>query len=492
MYTLSKSTYLRGRQCTKALWLSKNRRDLMAPIDPQQQAIFDTGRDVGRLARQLFPGGTDCSLESPLDFGPSIAATQEAIANGATVIYEAAFLHDDVLAALDILVRTPEGWKAFEVKSSASVKDYQIHDMALQAHVIEGSGLPLADVSIVHVNTAYVRQGDIDVHELFCIASVRAAVEAERRDIPRRIEALKSVLANVNDPEVAIGPQCQEPFTCDFKGHCWAHIHAERSVFKLARGGKRSWDLYARGILNMEDIPEDERLSATQQMQVDGWKHGTTVIDRPRVAEFVQSLQYPLYHFDFETFSAAVPIYDATRPYQQIPFQYSVQIQAAPGADPVQRAFLGDGMSDPREALVRQLLDDLGGSGDILVYNATFERSRLQDLARDFPQFAEPIAHVTTRLKDLMPLFQKGWYYLPAMNGKYSIKDVLPAMVPELDYGSLTVQEGGTASLLYGQLSMGQYTGDVAQLRTDLLAYCGMDTLAMVRILGVLVETGGS
>ncbi len=238
----------------------------------------------------------------------------------------------------------------------------------------------------------------------------------------------------------------------------------------------------------MEDIPEDEKLSATQQMQVDGWKRGTTVIDRPRVAEFVQSLRYPLYHFDFETFSAAVPTYDATRPYQQVPFQFSIQIQAAPGADPVQRAFLGDGMSDPREALVRQLLDDLGDSGDILVYNVAFERSRLQDLARDLPQFAQPIADVTARLKDLMPVFQKGWFYRPTMNGKYSIKDVLPAMVPELDYGTLNVKEGGTASLLFGQLSAGLYAGDVAQLRTDLLAYCGQDTRAMVELHAALLN----
>ena len=485
-HILSKSTYMRGRRCPKALWLYKNRRDLLLQADAQKQAVFDTGTEVGVLARGLFPGGVDCTPEHHYDYAPSISATQAAITSGANVIYEAAFLHEGVLAALDILVRTSEGWKAYEVKSSNSVSDDHVDDVALQAHVIQGAGLTLEDVSIIHLNRDYVRRGELDVDQLFTISSVKDRLAVDPGSVPARIDALKTMLALGQEPTISIGSQCDSPYICDFKSHCWAHVPDERSVFDLTRGGKRSWSLYERGIMRLEDIPDDEVLTAAQQIQVEGSKRGTTVIDRPHIAEFVRSLQYPLHHFDFETFATAVPMYDAVRPHQHIPFQYSVHIQAEPGAEPEPRAFLADGKGEPREALVEQLLKDLGAAGDVLVYNAAFERGKLNDLARDFPQYSEPICRVIDRMKDLMLPFQKMWYYVPAMNGSYSLKSVLPAIVPELRYDALNIQEGGTASFLYGQLAQGKDVGDPVKLREDLLAYCGLDTMAMVRILDVL------
>ena len=486
MYLLSKSSYMKGWQCPKALWLYRNRKDLLPETSLQKQAMLDTGKEVGRLARQLFPDGVDCSPVSPVDFGPSLATTQEAIAKGASVLYEAAFQHDGVLAAADILVRTANGWHAIEAKSSSGIKDEHIQDMALQSHVVQGAGLSLTDVSIAHINTSYVRQGAIDVQRLFTVSSVKAKVDVERIEVPARIASLKTMLAAEAGPTLSIGPYCDDPHPCDFHHHCWEHVPKERSVFDLTRGGKRVWGLYERGILRLEDIPSDEKLTPTQQVQVDGWKRDATIMDRARIAEFVQSLQYPLYHLDFETFNPAIPMYEGTRPYQQVPFQSSLHMQASPVAEPIHKAFLGDGTGDPREAFIEQLLNDLGPTGDILTYNVVFERGRLTELAHDLPHHAIAIASILPRLKDLMLPFQKGWLYLPAMNGSYSIKKVLPALVPELDYSSLNVKEGETVSLLYGQLCSGLFTGDVEQLRADLLAYCAMDTMAMVRVHEVL------
>jgi len=485
-HLLSKSTYLRGRQCPKALWLYKHRRELMAPVDAATQAVFDTGTEVGLLAQQLFPGGVDCSPEDPRDFAPAIAATQQAIAEGRTVIYEAAFLHDGVLAALDILVKDAEGWKAYEVKSSTGPKEYQWHDAALQAHVIEGSGILLVDVSIMHLNNSYVRQGPIDVQQLFTITSVKHLVDRERQDVPARIEALKSALQRPGPPEVNIGPHCTSPFDCDFMHHCWAHVPAEGHVFQLTNARGRDWDLYQRGILLLKDIPDGERLTAAQRRQVDGAKLGTHTMDRPALGRWLSELRYPLHHLDFETIMPAVPLFDGTRPFQQLPFQYSLHVQAARGATPVHREFLADGTGDPRAAFVEHLLADIGAEGDILAYNATFEKQRLQELARDLPPYAAALHALIARVKDLRTPFKAGWYVVPAMNGRTSIKVVLPALVPELSYGTLAVQEGGTASRQFLQLVMGRHAGDPAQLREDLLAYCGMDTLAMVKLLGVL------
>jgi hypothetical protein len=486
-HLFSKSTYMRGRQCPKALWLYKHRRELLPPVGPARQAIYDTGTSVGLLAQQLFPGGVDCTPEDPRDFGPAIAATQRAIAEGATVIYEAAFLYDGVLVALDILVKDEEGWKAYEVKSSTSAKEYQWNDAALQAHVIEGCGIELVDVNIIHLNNAYVRHGAIDVRQLFTFTSVRELVDRERQDVPTRIAALKTVLEQEEGPAVDIGPHCSSPFDCDFMHHCWAHVPKKGSVFGLARAMGRDWALYQRGVLLMKDIPDDEPLTPAQRNQVESAKHGTITIDRPALRSWLNDLCHPLHHLDFETVMPAVPLFDGTRPFQQLPFQYSLHIQHASGEAPEHREFLADGGGDPRPGFVERLLADIGPEGDILAYNASFEVARLKELARDLPQHAPALHSMIARLKDLHTPFKAGWYAVPAMNGRTSIKVVLPALVPHLHYDDLTVQDGAAASLLFAQLMSGSYTGDVELLRKDLLAYCALDTLAMVEVLAVLM-----
>lgn len=485
MHLLSKSTYIRGRQCPKALWLYKHRRELMPRVDAAQQAVFDTGHQVGMLAQQLFPDGVDCSPETPYDFGPAIAATQAAIARGERIIYEAAFLHEGVLAALDILVHDADGWKAYEVKSSTGVKDTNVHDVALQCHVIEGNGIPLADVSIVHLNNAYVRQGALDLQQLFAITRIKDAVDQERLSVPARIATLKQVLVG-EEPTVPIGPHCSAPFTCDFMAHCWAHVPEQGSVFELTNARGKEWELYARGIQLLTDIPADETLTSKQRLQVVVARSGLPQMDRPALRRWLGELRYPLFHFDFETVMPAVPLFDGTRPYQQLPFQYSVHVQRAPGAEPLHREHLADATGDPREALTLALIRDLEEEGDVLAYNASFEKQRLQELARDLPTHAPALQRIIARLKDLHTPFKAGWYVAPAMNGRTSIKVVLPALVPELSYADLAVQEGGTASLRFQQLLTGSYPGDAAQLRQDLLAYCGRDTYAMVKVLEVL------
>lgn len=487
MHLLSKSTYMRGRQCPKALWLYKHRRELMPPLDASKQAVFASGTAVGLLAQQLFPGGVDCTPPTHYDYAQSVIDTQAAIARGERVIYEAAFMRDEVLAAMDILVLTDEGWKAYEVKSSTGVKDVYINDVALQAYVIEGS-VPLVDVSIVHLNNRYVKRGPIVVQDLFTIVSVKERVDRERGDVPLRIAALKAVLQLPEVPAMDLGPHCDTPYPCDFKAYCWAHV-PQPSVFDLTRAGDKKWELYGRGIVRLADIPATEPLRANQRRQVDACISGEVAMDREALRQWLDGLRYPLHHFDFETMNAAVPLYDGTRPFQQLPFQYSLHIQAARGGAAEHREFLGDGSGDPREALVQQLLADIGPEGDILAYHAPFERRVLGELARDLPQHAAAIGRLLPRIKDLIDPFRKGWYYAPGMNGSSSIKAVLPALVPELDYHDLNIQEGVTASLRYGQLAAGTFEGDAAQLRTDLLAYCGLDTLAMVRVLEVLEKS---
>jgi hypothetical protein len=487
MIVLSKSSYLLGIRCPKALYLAKEGVVPRTPETALDKAKQEEGRSVGQLAQKLFPGGLDMRAKAGLDLEEAARATTAAIERGATVLYEAAFIHQGVYAALDILVRDAQGWKVYEVKASTEVKDEHIPDVTLQVHVVQGAGLQVADVSIVTLNGAYEQMGPVNVNALFQVNSVHDQVVTGLADVPQRIAELNQLTNGDQEPAMAIGPQCTDPRDCPFKAYCWKEV-PKGSVLELTRGGKKAWGFYHGGLPRMVDLPDDVKLSEAQQRQVAAAKHGTVAIDRLALRAFVAGLKYPLHHFDFETFAPAVPLYDRTRPYQQVPFQYSIHIQDAPGSVPEHREFLADGVGDPREALVKQLLEDIGQQGDILAYHASFERDRLKELARDLPMYAAPLEELITRLKDLETPFTQGWYYVPAMNGRSSIKAVLPALVPALSYKDLTVQEGGTASLLYTQLATGQYTGDVEQLRKDLLAYCGMDTFAMVKVLGVLVK----
>lgn len=486
MHLLSKSTYMRGRQCPKALWLYKHRPELRPAVGAAQQAIFDTGTQVGLLAQQRHPGGVDCTPAHHYAYGPALAATQAAMAAGAPVIYEAAFLHEGVLAAMDLLLRDGDGWVAIEVKSSTRVKDAFVEDAALQYHVITGSGLRLHAMHLLVIDTSYVRRGALDVQQLFRMEELTAAVRAKQPEVAARIAELKAVVQQPAVPEVGIGAHCHAPYACDFLAHCWADVPKHGSVLDLSNAQGKQWELYQRGIRLLQDIPEGESLRAGQLRQVDGWRHPKTWVDHERIGAWLRALRYPLHHFDFETIMPAVPLYEGTRPYQQLPFQYSLHVQHAPGAEPQHFEFLGNGRSDPREALVQQLLRVIGPEGDILAYNAPFERTRLHELARDLPQYALELRALAERFKDLQTPFKQGWYYSPAMDGRTSIKVVLPSLVPELDYKTLAVQEGMAASHLFLQLLHGSYPGDVPQLRRDLLAYCGMDTLAMVKVLGVL------
>jgi hypothetical protein len=481
-HILSKSTFIKGLQCEKALYLSKYNRELKDELSSQEEAIFSQGTRVGELAQDLFPGGVDCTPESYFDFQQAVLKTQEEIAKGTKIIYEAAFQFDGVLAALDILVNDDEGWKAYEVKSSTSVSDTYILDASIQYYVISNSGIDLKDISIVHINNQYVRKGEIDIHQLFTIKSVKDKVLRIQADLPAQIDRLKQVLQQKKVPVKDIGTHCSTPYACDFAGHCWKHI-PKNSVFDVARlFSDKKFELYQQGILHLKDIPKDFPLSEQQWMQIHAEQTQETIVKPALITGFLNKLNYPLYYLDFETFTSAIPLLDNSRPYQQLVFQYSLHIEQADGSLE-HREFLAecDG-SDPREKFVQQLIQDCGTFGDIIVYNIGFERGKVHELTHLFPQYQRELFAIMNRMVDLMLPFQNKWYYTPSMMGSYSIKKVLPALVPQLSYNDLEIKEGGTASSVFTSMFTGVYKGDIEQTRKNLLAYCKLDTLAMVEI----------
>ncbi|MBU1013900.1 MAG: DUF2779 domain-containing protein [Bacteroidetes bacterium] len=484
-YNLSKSAFIKGLQCHKSLYLKKYHPELEDEISESQQAIFDKGTNIGILAQQLFPGGTDLGGYIPHNFLEVFKQTDQLIL-GEAPIYEAGFSYDNLLCFIDIMEKKNGKWHACEVKGSTSVKETYLWDTAFQYHVMISSGIELEDISVVYLNNQYVRNGELDLHELFTIESVKDQILPLLPKVKEYIKQMKGMLEDDTSPSISIGPQCSNPYPCSFMGHCWKDV-PEYSIFNISRLSEdKKFDLYEKGIIKLSDIPDDYPLSSNQQLQVLAEKNGESIIDKTEINTFLNKLKYPLYFLDFETFQPSVPMFDQSRPFQQICFQYSLHILDKPNGKLIHKEFLAEAKDDPRLSFIRQLIQDIGKEGDIIVYNKGFETARLNEIGSDFPEYQNQTNEINQRVVDLMDPFSKKHYYTPEMKGSYSIKKVLPALVPELSYKNLNINEGGSASIAFESLYNETDEHKIKQTRDDLLAYCKLDTLAMVEILKVL------
>ena len=324
---------------------------------------------------------------------------------------------------------------------------------------------------------------------MFTIESLYDQVLEFLPRIPNEVRRLKNVIESPDIPNVDIGPHCSDPYDCDFKGTCWKHI-PNYSVFNISRLNKdKKFNLYNQGVITLDQIDLDRTdLNPNQVLQVKSEIDGTSFIDKDKIRNFTNGLSYPLYFLDFETIGPAVPKYNGSRPYQQLVFQYSLHVQETSSSEIIHKEYLANPIEDPRIGFIEQLINDCGTSGDILVYNIGFERGKLNDLIGVFSEYSTELRGIVNRLKDLMIPFQQKWYYTPEMRGSYSIKDVLPALVPGLSYNDLEINEGGNASNVFISMINGDFKGNESQTRKSLLEYCKRDTYAMVKIVEKLNE----
>jgi len=489
MYILSKSTFIRGVQCHKSLFLNKFHKELKDKGSYSQEALFEQGTNVGTIARDLFPNGTEVSNKDNFNYENALLKTSEILKNTESVMYEATFLFNEVIAAIDIFVKNNEGCYCYEVKSSTEIKETFILDAALQYYLIKNSGINITDFFIIYINNKYIRQEQIDINQLFIKKSILAKVIELQDSIQERVLQLKSVLQKKECPSIAIGLQCNDPYPCDFIGYCWKDI-PKPSVFDIANlKATKKFELYSKDIIEFKDIPKDYSLNQNQWQQVECELEKETIVLKPEINEFISELKYPLGFLDFETFQLAVPSFKNSRPYQQIVFQYSLHKLNSKSDSLEHMEFIAetDG-TDPRVSFIKKLLSDCRCLETILVYNIGFEKGRLSELANDFPEYSDEIVNIIDRLKDLMIPFREKWYYTPAMNGSYSIKVVLPALLPEFHYNDLEIKDGSTASNVFSSMIQGTFKGDSKKTKTALLEYCKLDTLAMVKVLGKLEE----
>lgn len=484
---LSKSSFINGMQCARYLWLQYYAPEKAGKEPSSGETRFRKGREVGAMAREYLPGGKDASTD-PYDPSASIGKTRALIASGASLIYEAAFEYRGLFASVDILVRKGPGWHAYEVKSGTSVKEHYLSDAAFQYHVLLGAGLPLIKFFILHIDNRYTRHGPVEPTALFHREPVLKRVRLMQADIVKTADRLRETLSSETMPHTDIGTHCSSPHPCPFTGFCWRHVPYP-SIFNIAHmGGNQKFRLYYSGVYRQEELPEGFLLTTAQEIQVRATVSGETYVDAERLRTWLDGLKYPLCLVDFECFQPAIPLYDGTRPYQQLPFQFSVHRLDVPGGPATHGAFLAEAGPDPRPGFIRALLEATGSAGTVLAYNKAFEVGRLKELARDFPEYHDPIADLIKRIEDLMEPFEKKWYYAPAMQGSHSIKNVLPALVPGLHYESLAISNGQAASEAFEDLLYLEDPRREHVIREDLLAYCKLDTEAMVYLLQKLEE----
>ena len=487
-HLLSKSTFIKGLQCEKQLFLYKHYPELQDKISDIQQAVFDRGHEVGRLAQQLFPGGIDASPQSFRDYSDALKLTSELIYKKTNAIYEASFQFNDVLVVADIVARDGDKWKIYEVKSSTNVSNTYLMDAAVQYYVITNLGIEISDFSIITIDTSYYRQGELDINALFKSESVLKRIEKQQDFIAEKVEVLKKVAVSKVVPEIPIGEYCLTPYTCSYYNHCWKNIPQD-SVFDISGMHlRKKFELLNSGIVKMKDIPPGLPLPKNQRLQVDSFINNKTIIDCDEIKTFLNSFNYPLYYLDFESFQPAIPLYNNSQPYQQIPFQYSLHVKDNPDAELKHYEYLAEANGDPRIDFIKRLLQDIGSEGDIVVYNKSYEIGRLKELGRDFPEYEKELALLIDRVIDLMIPFQKKCYYAPSMKGSFSIKYVLPALVKELDYENMEIANGVSASLGFENLQNETDMFRINEIRNQLLEYCKLDTYAMVKIHEKLLE----
>lgn len=475
---ITKSKYTSGLQCPKLLWTQINEPETIPDPDNVTQYLFDQGHMVGEIAKKLFPDGIDIPSE---DFMGNVRKTKELLEERKP-LFEAGILNGSTYSRFDILNPVNENeWDIIEVKSSTSAKDVHINDVSFQKYCCEKAGLKIRNCKLAYINTQYVKNGEIDPQQLFVVEDITSQVEEASQGIEERVLNLLNVILTKSCPEIAIDKHCLTPYECVLRTKCWGFL-PENSVFDLRGGKTKQFSLYDQGIISIKDIPNNISLSRQQQIQKECIITGTTHIEKEEIRRFLDKLKYPRYYLDFETMGPAIPIFDGVRPYQTIPFQFSLHIVVNDKSEPVHHSFLANGIEDPRPQLLHELHSLLGSEGSIIAYNSGFEEGVLKELVEAFPEYRDWLEGILTRIVDLLFPFSNFHYYHASQKDTASLKKVLPAITGK-GYEEMGIGAGMDASIAYERITYGSATQEeMSSVRADLIKYCKLDTEGMLWI----------
>lgn len=477
---ISKSDYILGLKCPFALWLKKHRSDLKPEFD---EGILIQGNEVGLYAQKLYPKGNEVTY---LPWEPeSLIQTEKFIEEGAEAVFEAAAkTPSGEYCAADILVRNDDGsWDIIEVKSSTECKEYHLLDLSFQYYVFTNAGYNIQNCYVATINNQYMREDEINPLKLFKIHKVTDEVIQLAKNVPSNLALIRNIKSG-EEPVCEIGKCCSNFFGCPYIFHCWKDI-PEYSIFNVHRIDKAAQIFQEYKTADLKELPKD-LFPAGKCKDIECFLQKKNIVDDEKIAEFLNELKYPLYFLDYETINSAIPLFEGTHPYQQIPFQFSLHIKKAPDSKLEHVEFLHQAQTDPREALIMKLIDSCGEAGSVVVYNQTFENKVNRDLMDDFPSYLKEISRINDRMVDLLAPFRQRMLYSHTQNGSASIKKTLPAFT-DMSYEDLEIGNGLDASSQY----LAFIKGSVEQpedLFKNLLEYCGQDTLAMVKLLDVLYQ----
>ncbi|HEC1752628.1 TPA: DUF2779 domain-containing protein [Campylobacter lari] len=487
----SKSRYTRGTQCAKSLWLKTYKNEVLSVPDENALAKFNTGNKVGELACELFPNGVKIEFEGS-SFDEKYEQTKKLLENNQEVIYEATFCYDGILIMIDILQNTKDGLIINEVKSSTSLKDVYIDDCALQYYVLSNLNYKIKQVNLIHLNSAYYRGDFLDINQLFIINDITKEVLLNQNQVKENLKYFEEILSKNKEPNIDIGTHCFDPYECDGYEYCWVkqrNLCENENVFNISRlNANKKFELYQKNIINFKDIKDLSIFNENQQIQIKASLNKEIYINKENIKNFLSTLTYPIYHLDFETFMQAIPEYKGIRPYMQIPFQYSLHIDYKDKLE--HKEFLSECGIDPRYELVKNLINDIPKDVCVLAYNASFEKGVIRNLALAFPEFSEHLLNIEKNIKDLMIPFQNKDFYHYKMQGSYSIKKVLPALIPDMEqaYKNLNLIHNGSEAMQSFEAMQNMSENERKSYHQALLEYCKLDTLAMVKILKHLEE----
>ena len=488
---LSKTRYCSGVQCPKILWLKDNMPEV-ADQSVKNEAVLAQGNDVGDLAMGLLGDFTEVPFSK--DFSEMLSVTQKLIDEGVENIAEASFAYDGCFCSVDILKNLGDNKvEIYEVKSSTSVKPINLEDISYQYYVLTKLGYKVEKVVLVHINNQYVRQGEIEIEKLFIMEDYSQLAKDKLLEVEENIKSFRKFLESKEEPAIDIGKKCKDPFACEFQAYCRKNLPKDGTpnVFDLAGCNKKE-EYYLEGLITFEQLYEAGVLKNKQLQQVEmELKNLPPQIDVEAIKGFLNELRYPLYFLDFESFQPAIPLYDNSRPYEQIVFQYSLHYMEKENGELKHKECLAYPGQDPRRQIAEQLCKDIPLDACVTAYNMSFEKERIKGMAELYPDLKEHLMNIFDNIVDIMIPFQKRWYYAKEMQGSYSIKTVLPTLFPNdsnLDYKNLDgVHNGGEASETFFAMQ-NMEKAELEKWRTSLLKYCELDTYAMVLVLDKLKE----
>ena len=478
---LSKSRYTNGVTCGKKLWLSCYKPTVAEELGNED--VLDNGTKVGELARGLFG---NCKLVSfDTNFKNMIDETNKLLEDKPNIICEASFSYDGNFCSVDILINDVDGVEIYEVKSSTEISNIYIDDITYQTWVLKKLGFNVKKSYLVYINKDYEKNGDFLVNSFFKIEDVTSIINT--LNVEEEVSKLKDILNKKEEPNIDLSDSCHSPYDCQFFKYCTEKLPTP-NVFDIGwrLGFNKKLEMYKRGHITFEDVLNKEKINSKAKAQILlALNNIEPIINKEKINELLNNLTYPLYFLDFESYQSCIPTIDGTRPYQQICFQYSLHILDEDN-NLTHKEYLSDDYDgNPMYGLCKRLCEDIPMNSCVLVYNKSFEGSRLKEMAELFPEFREHLLNIKDNIIDLMTPFANQDYYLKEMGGRWSIKVVLPSLFPDdpsLDYHNLNdVHKGDEASAAYLSLpNLDKKEQD--KLRYNMLKYCELDTYALVKI----------